>query len=152
MPVQMILGDVQRYGDIGVKFGDGFKLEAGEFQHVPLVRTGAFDHGGDWRADIAAHLRGDAGFAQDVSDQRGGGGLAVGAGNADGAAEQKRRGQLHFADDARRARAPPPAAARSAGTPGEMTIKSNPSKTASSFSVVKARTAPTPAPRSRTAR
>ena len=29
MAVQMVLGDVQRDGDIGVKFGDGFELEAG---------------------------------------------------------------------------------------------------------------------------
>ena len=29
MPVEMILRDVQRHRDIGVKFGDGFKLETG---------------------------------------------------------------------------------------------------------------------------
>ncbi len=88
----MVLGDVEGYGDIGVKLGDGFKLETGEFQHVPLVRPRGFDHGGDGRADIAANLGGDAGLVQDVSDQRGGGGLAVGAGDSDGAALEKRRG------------------------------------------------------------
>ena len=52
------------------------------------------------RADIAAHLHRHAGFAQDVADQAGGGGLAVRSGDADGAALQKRRRQFHFADHA----------------------------------------------------
>ena len=50
-------------------------------------------------ADIAAHLHRHAGFAQDVADQAGGGGLAVGAGNADGASLEEGRGEFHFADD-----------------------------------------------------
>ena len=71
-----------------------------KLQHVPLVRPRGFDHGGDRRADVAADLRRDAGLAQDVSDERGGGGLAIGAGDADGAALEERRGQFHFADHA----------------------------------------------------
>ena len=55
---------------------------------------------------------GDAGLAQDVADQAGGGGLAVGAGDADGAALEERRGQFDFADHARRRAGGPPRAAR----------------------------------------
>ncbi len=76
--VQVILRDVQRQGNVRAKFGDGLQLEAGEFQHVPPIVGRRIDHGGDRNADVAAHLHGDAGLAQDVPDQAGGGGLAVG--------------------------------------------------------------------------
>src|SRR6185437_13677758 len=60
----------------------------------------ALDHGADRQADVSAHLRRYAGAGEDVSDQAGGGGLAVRSGDADIAAAEKRRGQFHFADDA----------------------------------------------------
>ena len=43
--VEMVLGDVQRQGDVGAEVGDGFELEAGKLQHVPAVLARALDHG-----------------------------------------------------------------------------------------------------------
>src|ERR1035437_1447136 len=97
--VQVVLRDVERESDVRAKFEDGLQLEAGEFEHVPAVVARRADHGCDREPDVAAHLNGDAGLAEDMADQAGGGGLAVGAGDADGAALEEARGELDLADD-----------------------------------------------------
>ena len=74
------------------------ELKTRKLQHVPAVRARAVHHGGDRHSDIPTHLHRHRRLAQDVADQAGGGGLAVGAGDPDGPALEKRRSQLHFAD------------------------------------------------------
>ena len=94
----MILRDVQRQPHVRVEIANGLELKTGKLQHVPAVLARCRDHRRHRRSDIATHLRRDARRAQDVADQAGGGGFAVGAGDADGAPLQERRRQLDFAD------------------------------------------------------
>ena len=85
--VEVVRRDVERHADVGAERLDGLELEARKLEHVPL-RPGAESStiAVTGRADIAAHLDRDAALPQDVADHGGGGGLAVGAGDADGAA------------------------------------------------------------------
>ena len=94
----MILRDIQRQPHMRVEIAYGLELKTGKLQHVPAVLARARDHRRHRRSDIAAHLRLQAGHAQDVADQAGGGGFSVGACDADGAPLQKRRCQFDFAD------------------------------------------------------
>ena len=130
VPVQMILRDVQRQADVRAKFRDGLQLKTGKFQHIPAVRARSFDHGGHRRPDVAAHLHRQAGVAQNVADQAGGGGFAVGSGDADGPAlaETARPVPLRRSPARRAARAAS-SGGRSAGTSGESTIRPQPSNT-----------------------
>src|SRR5260370_17045002 len=80
--VEMVGRDVQGHADLRAKAADGFELEAGKLEHVPLLRPRRIDHGGNRGTDIAADLRWNSRLAQDVARQRGGGGLSVRSGDA----------------------------------------------------------------------
>ena len=129
----MIVGDVQGHADVGAKRSDGFQLKAGKLQHVPLSGARGLHHRGRRRADVAAHLRGDAGFPQDVAGERRGGGLAVRAGDADRcrlAETSSASSRSPITGTPRRARLLQHFG-KSAGTPGESTTSSASSKAAS---------------------
>src|SRR6202022_4423956 len=83
VPVQVVRRDVQTDADVGAKGANGFELEAGQLEHIPLIGTGSRDDRRHSRADVAADLRGDAGLPQDVSDQRRGSRLAIRSGDSD---------------------------------------------------------------------
>src|SRR6202040_875331 len=70
--IEMIRRDVERDSDVGSEGVDGFQLEAGEFEDVPLAGLRGLDHRARRRADVAAYLRGDAAGFQDVAGERGG--------------------------------------------------------------------------------
>ena len=77
-----------------------FQLKAGKFEHVPLIRlSNVASHFGRRCPDVAAHLAGDAGLSQDVAGERGGGGFAVGAGDAAMVRPSRQGRQFQFADD-----------------------------------------------------
>src|SRR5215469_609054 len=78
--VEVVLCDVEADTDVGAEFADGFKLKAGELEHVPAVLAGGRNHPAHGGADIASHLNGQTGFAENVAGEAGRGGFAVGAG------------------------------------------------------------------------
>ncbi len=85
-----------------------FELEAGDLEHRPGVAV-AFIHELDDRyADVAADERGHSGLFDNFADQRGGGGLAIGAGNCEDLALEEARGQFEFSDDGRPKLGPAP--------------------------------------------
>ena len=73
----MIGRDVQRSADVRAKGFSGFQLEARELQDVPLRVVRGSDHRSRRCADVAAHLHGNAARFQNMTGQRGCGGLAV---------------------------------------------------------------------------
>ncbi len=84
---------------LGMEFFGGFELEAGDFEDVPGGVRRFFDKGDDGDADVAADLRGEAGFLEDFAEERGGGGFAVGAGDGEDLAFEEAGGKFQFADD-----------------------------------------------------
>ena len=97
--VEVVGGDVENDGDLWMKLHGGFELETGDFQNRPGVVGAVVDQGDDREADVAADQRGQAASLEDFAQQRGGGGLAVGAGDGQRMALEKARGQLQLADD-----------------------------------------------------
>ena len=97
--VQMIGRDVEYHGDRGVELLSGFKLEAGDLENRPCLAGAGVDKSHDRDADVAANQRGQAGSREDFAQQRGGGGLAVGAGDGQDMAPEEAGGQLQLADD-----------------------------------------------------
>ena len=97
--VEVVGGDVEDYGDPGMKAFSAFELKAGDLKDRPGFIGALVDEGNDGDADVAADKGGKAGFLKDFADQRGGGGFAVGAGNGQGFALEEARGQFQFADD-----------------------------------------------------
>jgi hypothetical protein len=97
--IEVIGSEVETDADGGAEVVDGFQLEAGDFQDVPLIGAGRGNHGGGRGTDVAAHLVGDAGDAEDVTGEGGGGGFAVGAGNGEDGTQEEIAGELEFADD-----------------------------------------------------
>ena len=93
MPVEVVLGDVQDRCHGGLEIRDPVELEAGQFEH-PHVRQRKgliaglgiqlFGQGVEQRrADIAGHCHGFPCTLDELAGQRGHGGFAVGAGDAD---------------------------------------------------------------------
>ena len=80
--VQMVRGDVGDNGDVGPEGIAAVELEAADFQHVVVVLLGCHLKGVAL-ADVAAKAHVEACVLQQVVDERGGGGLAVGTGYAD---------------------------------------------------------------------
>ena len=83
--VQMVFGNVQAGGGIGIQQRRGFQLEAGQFQHphvgrLAFARQPRFQHG---RADIARHHGIQTALRAQMPHQAGGGGFAVAAGDGD---------------------------------------------------------------------
>ena len=82
MAVEMILADVEQHADRGLERRRQIDLIGGDFQHVSAAGgEGRQRQGG--HADIAAHLHVAAGRGQQMRGERGGGRLAVGAGDGD---------------------------------------------------------------------
>jgi len=97
--VEVVGGDVEDDGDAGVELIGGFELEAGDLEDVDRLGGGFGDELDDGQADVAADLGGDTGFAEDLAEEGGGGGLAVGAGDGDDAALEEAAGELELAHD-----------------------------------------------------
>ena len=93
----MVRRDVHAHADVRPEAVDGFELEAGELEDVPLVRARAGDHGRHRLSDVAAHLHGNAGLPEDVAGQRGRGRFSVGPGDADGVPLEKPARQFDLA-------------------------------------------------------
>ena len=129
VPVEVVLGDVEHGGGLGAHRVGVVQLEAGELDREHVVRLGVHDRLDDRQADVADRDAAQAGGAQDRVEHLHGGGLAVGAGDAQPRGGVVRvaqpPGQLDLAPDRdARARAPGRAAARSASSPGEVTSRS----------------------------
>src|SRR5690242_19271157 len=97
--VEMIGSVIQEHADVGTEGGDEFELKAAEFGDGPGALGGGFDAGNQGRADVAGEQSGETRAAQNVFDERGRGGLAVGAGDADEFAFEETEGELDFAPD-----------------------------------------------------
>ena len=97
--VEVVGRDVEDDGDGGVELLSRFELEAGDFEDGPGGVGGFVDEGDDGHADVAADEGGNAGLLQDFAEQRGGGGLAVGAGDGEDLALEEAGGEFEFADD-----------------------------------------------------
>ena len=87
MPVEMILGDVEKNADRRIERRREIDLIGRAFDHVRAAFVQRLERQ-DRGPDIAAHLGVVPGRAQEVRGQRGGGRLAVGAGDGD---ERRRR-------------------------------------------------------------
>ncbi len=81
--VEVVGSDVEDDGDGGMKLLGRFELEAGDFEDRPGVVGALVDEGDDGDADVAADQRVEAGLFENFADQRGRGGLAVGAGDGE---------------------------------------------------------------------
>ena len=66
MAVQMILRHIQTSCDDALKGLDGFQLEAGEFQHIPLIGPRGFDHRRRGVPMLPPTWQGDSGLPQNV--------------------------------------------------------------------------------------
>ena len=97
--IEVVGSDVENDGDLRMKLEGAFKLEAGDFKDRPGVVGALVDEGDDGNADVAADQCGQAGFQKDFADERGGGGLAVGAGDGEDFAFEEASGEFEFADD-----------------------------------------------------
>src|SRR5205807_5089081 len=97
--VQVVRRNVQDGRDIRLEFLNGFKLEAGDFQNIEAISGGLPGQRDPRRADVAAYQRLVSALGQNLSRQRGGGGLSVGAGNGNDAAFKKAARQFNLAND-----------------------------------------------------
>ena len=79
--VEMVGGDVEHHGDIGAEVIHIVELKRTQLDDIHLVGLAAHLVG-QRAADVAGQAAVDAGAAQYVVDEAGGGGLAVGAGDA----------------------------------------------------------------------
>ncbi len=80
--VEVVGRDVEQHGDVGLERIHIVELERAQLNHVDGMRV-AGDLKGEAVADVAGQASVDTRTAQDVIDERGGGRLAVAAGDAD---------------------------------------------------------------------
>ena len=80
VPVDVIFGDVEQDADRWIERRRQIDLVRRHLDHMHAARARRLERE-DRGADVAAHLHVVAGFAHQVRDQRGGGRLAVGAGD-----------------------------------------------------------------------
>ena len=78
--VDMVGGQIEQHTDAGVQRGGKVNLETGTFNHMHAVGSGWLQRQ-NGRADIAAKLHIMARPGQNMGDQGGGGGFAIGAGD-----------------------------------------------------------------------
>ena len=102
VPIEVIGRDVEQHCDVAIEALRQVDLVARQLQHVDAA-FGQRVLGEDREADVAAHRRRHARGLEDVVDQRGGGRLAVGAGDPDDLVRRKLGAgageQLDVADD-----------------------------------------------------
>src|SRR5690348_3534587 len=99
VPVEMIGSQVQEHADVGTEGIDEFELEAAEFHYRPGAFRGGVGAGNQRRADVSGEQGGNSRTAQNVFDERGCGGLAVGAGDAEHLSLEETESELDFAPD-----------------------------------------------------
>ena len=97
--IEVVGSDVENDGDGGMELLRGFELEAGDFKHRPCAVGALFGKRNDGDADVAADERRKSGPLEDFAEERGGGRLAIGAGDGENLAFEKAGGELQFADD-----------------------------------------------------
>ena len=95
----MVRGNVQDHGDAGMELIGALKLEAGDLDDRPGFVGALLDEPDHREADVASYQGGYAGLLKNFAHQRGGRGLAVGAGDGQHLALEKAGGQFKFADD-----------------------------------------------------
>ena len=83
MAIQVIFGEIQEAGDIGLELRRGLELEGRQLQHVELGIRLLTQQGQRSGAKIAADRHVTAGTRGHLRDQRGHGGLGVRAGDRD---------------------------------------------------------------------
>ena len=99
MALQMVGRDVEQHGHVADQRAHEVELEGGDFQHIDAFggQRRQIQHR---RADIAAQPHAQAGSPDQMGDQRGSGGFAVGAGHPHHPAGRARaREQLHIPED-----------------------------------------------------
>ena len=97
VPVQVIRRDVEDAGDRAARLEDRLDLEGRELEDNPVGlahRVESLEHG---HADVAAEMDALTGTLEDRRDQRGGGRLAVGAGDPADARAAALEDQVHLA-------------------------------------------------------
>ena len=99
MPREVILGDVEHGADMGMELRNGFALIGADLGDGHIRLLGGSRRRGDRIADVAHHMRPAARRAENLADQRGRRGLAVGAGDGGQAAPAQARAKLQLADD-----------------------------------------------------
>lgn len=102
VPVEVVGGEVEDGRGVGAQGGRPVQLVAGEFDGEDVVRLRGEDHVDQRGADVADRLGAQAGRGEDGGEHPGGGGLAVGAGDAEpvgGTFGPQPPGDLHVADD-----------------------------------------------------
>ena len=97
--VKMIRRDVENHGDVGMELLSGFQLEARYLEYRPAFVGAIVDERHNRDADVAANQGGQVASVENLAEQRGGGGFAIGAGDGERMALEKTRGKLQFADD-----------------------------------------------------
>lgn len=95
--VQVVGCDVEHEGDVGVEAADGFELEGGDFEDVPGAGGAEFDEIDNGEADVATDEGLPLGVGEDMAEQRGGGGFAIGAGDGDDVSLERLGGEFELA-------------------------------------------------------
>ena len=96
--VQVVGGQVGQHRDVGTA-GHGHQLEAGQLQHGPVRGPDGIGLGQQRVADVAAHMDGVSRRPQELGNNGGGSGLAVGAGDGDDGAGADLEKGLHLGGD-----------------------------------------------------
>jgi hypothetical protein len=96
--VQVVLGDIQEDGNLRPELLDPFQLVAAELDHRPFLFLETGHEANQRVADVSAHKSPLPPVMEHRSDHRGGGGLAVGPGDAHRGPAQEAKGQFDLAD------------------------------------------------------
>ena len=96
--IQMVWGQIGHHGDMGAAI-HGHQLEAGQLQHRIIVGLHALGVAQQRVADVAAQPHGVPRGLQQLGDDGGSGGLAVGAGDGDDGARAYLEECLHLAGE-----------------------------------------------------
>ena len=97
--VDVVFGQVEQHRHVGPETLDVLELKARELGHHDRVGGDHAGKAGQSPADVAGHLDGVTGVAQDLPGELGRRGLAVGPGDGYPAIREKPRGELDLAPD-----------------------------------------------------
>ena len=100
MPIEVVGGDIEQQGDIGPEVPSGIELKTRYLKDDGIGLRAVHEVVEERRADIAADKHLLLCGAQELADQGGDGGLAVGTGNGDHRSLQDRGSQSQFTEDA----------------------------------------------------